>query len=39
MLTGLGGEIPISVSFNGQQFALQPTTLKVTLLDPRAGAR
>jgi hypothetical protein len=29
MLTGLGGEIPISISLNGQQFALQPTTLKV----------
>ena len=29
MLTGLGGEIPISISLNGQQFALQPTPLKV----------
>ena len=29
MLSGLGGEIPISISLNGQQFALQPTPLKV----------
>ena len=29
MLAGLGGEVPVSLSLNGQQFALQPMPLKV----------